>query len=330
MATDEASDRLFALSREYANQGQIAQESGDWGRLSREALLRRADLNVREQLSEGDLRIHGPAMLGHSAELGAVGAIALGWQRAVSAVGAGLEQVKSVRGTLPADVVQRTALLLQAAPAPGSVVLHIAPKAIALDEVEPAGALQLYERPRPLADRASEVLISLLRRIVDVAPSDIEPVTEELTELGPRVGSSLSSLALALDRTNLTLDAAWREPERATVRATVTPSGAKWMREFIAGRGLDAEQLRVRGNLRTISDRERWLVEVGDRALRMDASELTPAAVAEWRVGDLVDLLVRVSQVERPDGAVRRDYAILGLSSPDGAFTPSVEGFEDD
>ncbi|WP_130492427.1 hypothetical protein [Motilibacter rhizosphaerae] len=102
------------------------------------------------------------------------------------------------------------------------------------------------------------------------------------------------------------------------------------MREFIAGRGLDAEQLRVRGNLRTISDRERWLVEVGDRALRMDASELTPAAVAEWRVGDLVDLLVRVSQVERPDGAVRRDYAILGLSSPDGAFTPSVEGFEDD
>ncbi|HEY6933037.1 MAG TPA: hypothetical protein VI452_06525 [Marmoricola sp.] len=292
---------------------------GDWGRLGREAFIANNTISARSLASEGDLRLRGVGVEMNSADLNAVGAIATAWQKAVAATGAALEHVKTLRGSLPIDVLQRTALVLNASPQPGSVVLHLQPKADPLPETEPEGDIPMVERARPLADRAAGQLISLLRHAANVDAADTDALSADLRNLGPRVGGALSALAQVLERANITLDASWAEPEAPTVRASVTPSGAKWISQFVAGRGLDAEEQQVQGVLRTVSDRERWLVEVGDEDVRMDASELDPSVAARWHVGASVLLTVRVAQIERPDGTTRKSMKILRVSANGGS-----------
>lgn len=315
MATDDRSTEWYLRqAAAAASEDSVVPSRGDWGRLSRDAFIASLDVDARSVRSTGDLRLHGVGVEMNTADLTAVGAIATAWQKAVSATGAALEQVKTLRGVLPADVVLRTALVLNASPTPGSVVLHVEPKASPLPEVEPKGDVPMVDRARPLADRASEQLIRLLERAAAGELADTDGLSQELRTLGPRVGGAISGLAQVLDRANITLDATWAEPETPTVRASVTPSGAKWITQFVAGRGLDAEEQEINGVLRTVSDRERWLVEVGEEDIRMDASELEPSVAAEWHVGARVLLTVRVSQTERPDGTTRRSMTILNVA----------------
>jgi hypothetical protein len=268
--------------------------------------------------SYGSLRLYGDGMQAHSAELGHVGLIAAMWQKAVSATGAALERVQSLRGALPAEITQRTTLLLSTAPTPGSIVLHLEPKSEALDEVEPHG-MAMIEPPRPLADRASSQLISLLGDMEVVESRRVESLAASLRDLGPRVGSTLSQLAQAIHRSDITLDASWVEPGISPMKATIGPHTAKWIRTFVAGRGLDAEEQYLTGTLRTISDRERWLVELDNgETERMAASELSESEVAKWRVGTTVQLRVRVTLREQPDGTARRASTILQVSALDG------------
>lgn len=292
----------------------IAPSRGDWGRLSRDAFIAKMTVSARDMRSVGDLRLSGVGVEMNSADLGAVGAIATAWQKAVAATGAALEQVKTLRGSLPADVLDRTALVLNASPERGSIVLHVQPKASPLPEVAPQGDVPMVAATRPLADRASEQLIQLLGRAAAPQLADTDALAEELQLLGPRVGGALSSLARVLDRSNITLDARWAEPETSSVRANVTPAGAKWITQFVAGRGLDAEVQQIVGILRTISDRERWLVEVGVADVRMDASDVSPSETARWHVGASVVLTVRVALTERPDGTTRRSMRILDVA----------------
>ena len=318
MATDEHTPEWFLQrAAETVPEQLISPARGEWGRLSRDAFIASLSISARGVRSEGDLRLSGVGVELNSAELNSVGAIATAWQRAVSATGAALEHVKSLRGALPADVVQRTTLVLNASPQPGSIVLHIEPKAPPLAEAEPQGDVPMVEPIRPLADRASETLIDILSRAASTNIDDTDALSESLLSLGPRVGGTLSALAHVLDRSNITLDAAWSEPELPGVRARVTPSAAKWIAQFVAGRGLDAEEQRINGILRTISDRERWLVEVGDEDVRMDASELDLSVAAAWNVGAPVTLTVRVTQTERPDGTTRTSMKILAVNELD-------------
>lgn len=324
MATDDHSLEWFLQRAAETQPDQVvAPAKGEWGRLSRDAFIANLSISARDMRSEGDLHLSGVGVELNSAELIAVGAIATAWQKAVSATGAALEHVKSLRGALPSDVVQRTALVLNASPQPGSIVLHIEPKSAPLVEAEPQGDVPLVDPIRPLADRASETLIDLLGRAASPNLNDVDELSDTLRTLGPRVGGSLSALAQILDRSNITLDAAWAEPETPTVRASVTPSAAKWIAQFVAGRGLDAEEQRISGLLRTISDRERWLVEVGDDDIRMDASELDPSVAAAWHVGAAVTLTVRVAQTERPDGTTRVSMTILGVADLDESGSPT-------
>jgi hypothetical protein len=74
----------------------------------------------------------------------------------------------------------------------------------------------------------------------------------------------------------------------------------------------------VVGVLRTVSDRERWLVETADgESERMSASELAPEEIAKWRVGDRANLRVRVALREQPDGVIRRNVTLLELTAVD-------------
>ncbi|MEV7968452.1 hypothetical protein AB0O34_21070 [Sphaerisporangium sp. NPDC088356] len=292
--------------------------AGELGRQSIEASVARRTGTIRAMRSFGSLRLHGDGIQTHSAELSHVGLIATAWQKAVSATGAALERVQSLRGALPAEITQRTTLLLSTAPTPGSIVLHLEPQSQALDEVEPHGNVAIIEPSRPLADRASSKLISLLGDIGSVRLEQTESLAISLRELGPRVGSTLSQLAQAIHRSNITIDASWAEPGASLAEATINPNAAKWIRNFVAGRGLDAEEQYLAGTLRTVSDRERWLIELDNgETERMAASELPEREVAKWRVGAAVQLRVRVALREQPDGTVRRTFTILQVSAVD-------------
>ncbi|MFD0856740.1 hypothetical protein ACFQ07_31195 [Actinomadura adrarensis] len=292
--------------------------AGDLGRLSVEAFIARSAGTERVLPSRGELRLHGAGVQGHKAELAHVGIIASAWQKAVSATGAALENIRPLRGSLPSDITQRTTLVLNAAPSPGSIVLHLEPKSAPMDEVEPHGNISIVDTPRPLADRASEQLVRLLAQ---ASPADLEmldTLADALRSLGPRVGSSLSSLAQAIHRADITVDASWAEPSSPTIKASVNPAAARWLREFVAGRGLDAEEQTLTGTLRTVSDRQPWLIELTSGEIeRMSADELASEEVARWRVGDVVELQVRSVLREQPDGNIHRSHTILDLRAAD-------------
>jgi len=286
------------------------------GRRSMEAFISNHAGSPRDLASHGYLHLSGPSVTEHRAELGLVGALAIAWQKAVSATGAALEQVRGLRGALPGDITLRTALVLNAEPRPGSVVLNFEPKSPPRQEVEPSGNLSMFEPPRPLADRASGRLIEFLAALRSDDSGSADAVANALNELGPRVGSAITNLASVIQVSNFTVDAAWEEPSHDQVVARVTPTEAAWLQAFIAGRGLDAEERVLKGYLRTVSDRDRWLVELMDGTHeRMDASELLEDEVPRWRVGDAVSLTVRVALREQPDGVTRRSTTILSVRS---------------
>lgn len=284
---------------------------GDSSRMSVEALVGRTLGSARELTSEGSLRLHGNGVVGTSAALADVGLIVGTWQKLVAAIGGALEDVRSLRGQLPADIVARTTLVLSAAPSPGSVILHIRPKADPFLEVAPGGGMPLMDEPRPLADRASEALIALLVLAVNAGPASVEDLTSSMRQMGPRVGSSLMAFADSLAKSNITVEASWREPTQPTRRAEVTPSAATWIRDFVAGQDFDAEVIEMVGVLRTVSDADRWLVDVEELPLRMDATELDPSLIAQFHVGQRVELSVRTAIREQPDGRTTASHKIL-------------------
>lgn len=274
---------------------------GDLGRMSFEAMISQRE-DPREAISShGRLRLFGAGVAGHSADLDDVGRVATLWQRCVSAVGASLEGSRSQVGRIPDMVSARTRLQLSAAPAPGSIVLNVAPKAAALDEVSPAGVRQIFDVPRPLADRASDELIDLLSSASSAGPN-ADDLSIKLRELGPRVATSIRALAEVLERAHFDIDVSWTEPELPTRRATVPAGTSGWLREFVTGRALDATEETVAGDVRTVSDVAKWQISTPEGLVSIDASSLDSQLVRSVRVGQAVRILVRVRIIERPDG----------------------------
>jgi hypothetical protein len=287
---------------------------GDATRLSIEAFIAKSASPETELPfgSRGQLRLHGDGVMGHSAELAHVGAIATNWQKAVSAIGAALENVKSLRGSLPSEIQARTALVLTASPGPGSIILDIEPK----PSVLPVSQGEVGQDQSALADRASDRLIAVLGGVTEAQLDQVDESSEMLRELGPRVGGSLAQLATAVIRSGITVDASWREPRAATKTAVITPSKAEWIRRIVTGRRLDVEEEieTMVGTIRTVSDTERWLIQLEDSIERMDARELDSGAYADRRVGETVSLTVRVTLQEQSDGSTRRSFSILSVA----------------
>jgi hypothetical protein len=295
-------------------------EPEDLVRMGRESLIADEYGDARILPSEGTLRLHGGGVVGHAVDLDEVGFISAQWQRAVTAMGAALEGVATARGQVPADIRSRTRLSLVAAPGTGSVVLNIAPKSAPLPEVAPDGAVPLIDAPHPLADRASSRLIGLLSEAGSATAETTDAITGEFRDLGPRVASALQGLATRLAASDISLDVAWREPEAPTVRASLNSSQARWLREFIEGRELDASTDELEGTVVTVSNRERWLVETELGPERVVASKLGLGDVRRVRSGDNVRLRVRTTTRTQPDGTnrVRREaIEIMDVTQPE-------------
>ena len=185
-------------------------DADDLGRMSVEAMIRQRE-DVRDLASRGSVRLTGAGVVGHSAPLDDVGAVATSWQRCITAVGASLEGVRTSFGQIPREVVQRTRLTLTAAPSTGSIQLDLAPEANPLRETSKDGQMVVYDTPRPIADLASETLIALLDQAARTGP-DGDDLGDVIRRLGPRVASHVRRLADVLDKAHFDLDVTWSEP----------------------------------------------------------------------------------------------------------------------
>lgn len=329
MATDErflsVPDEVTKRLRDLAGQIDVPTnvERGDATRAGVEAFVTQIRGSARVLASQGRLRFTGAGVSGNSADLEDIGLLSSAWQRAVTATGAALEGVQAVRGRVPNDIVLRTRLMLTASPAPGSVIFVVQPRQPPLEEVEPQGQPPILPEMavRPLADRASEALVELLATAGGGTPETADAVSVQLRELGPRVGSALNNLAHAIHASNVTLDVTWQEPSVPTQRAVVTPSQAKFISQVVEGRGLDAVRDTLTGALRTISDTQRWLLDLGEEVVKLDAGELPEADLTRWNLHDQVEVEVRIAMQERPDGRVSKHFTILDIRPASGPPT---------
>lgn len=298
----------------------------DLNRLSIEGFIASRDGDARSEISRGELRLHGPVVEDHAADLADVSRIGLAWQRAVDSVAASLEGWKGVRGKVPEGIASRSRLQLTASPAPGSLVLELAAKASPTIEVDDAtGTRPLVDPQRPLADRATERLIVLCHSLAHGEPSDDEPNAAELESLGPRAASAVRSLADAVATSHIDLDASWREPGTPEVRAAWTSGEARRVREFVKGRALDAEIEVVTGIVHTVSDVQAWVVTIEGVDERIETRGLPLSASKNVRTRDEVTLRVATALRERPDGTTgisRRAVELISVvpieDPPDG------------
>jgi hypothetical protein len=88
---------------------------------------------------------------------------------------------------------------------------------------------------------------------------------------------------------------------------------AEWVQNFVDGRDLVAETVIISGVAETVSQRERWLLDVEGEIVKVDASELQHADARRVSVGDLVTLRIRLAQRQQPDGTLRITRQALEL-----------------
>jgi hypothetical protein len=133
----------------------------DLARLHMQAFARDQAGGFEASGSRGALRLTGGGVTEHAVSLNDVGVILASFQTLVTSAGASKEGITHPRGRIPAEVVARTRLLLDAAPSEGSVVLDIVPAVDEAEERYPAGQAQV-EDVTPLIEHSIDIVFQVL------------------------------------------------------------------------------------------------------------------------------------------------------------------------
>lgn len=318
MTSSPEDDFLIGLLEDAATEGLAFDwtTSDDLARRSRETLAARMAPG-RPGTSRGEMHLAGSAVVGHSIRLADLGGILNSFQRTVAAVGGALDGITSSRGSLlPASLLQRTNLRLDAAPAPGSVRLSITPEQSPAAELYPNGDVPLDDTDRPLADRSLEEVIRLLRVGATADPTARE-FREEFVELGPRAASAVRAFLKIVADDDLDVNLSWREPRRPTISATVTAAEARFLEQVIANNGLDDDELSIRGIVHTLSDRRPIDLEVDGSMMRVQLGDQLPPDIHTLNVGDAVDARVKVTTEQRAGGDEVVTYTLISIARVD-------------
>lgn len=284
----------------------------DLARRSRETLMARSVVG-RPGASRGHLRLAGEGVINHAIRLADLGGVLSSFQRTVSAVGGALDGFKSARGALPAALVQRTNLRLDAAPAPGSVVLEITPEQSPADELYPAGNVPLEDTERPLADRSVNEVIRLLG-VGAQSDASATQFRSEFIELGPRAASAVRAFLKIVADDDLDLDLSWQEPLRATAHTHVSAAQARFIEQIIANNKLDADEITVEGIVHTLSDRRPIDLEVDGTLMRVQLGDELPPDINTLNVGDTVRAHISVSTEQRAGGDELITYTLISIA----------------
>jgi len=281
----------------------------DIGRISIEAFAAQSGLG-RTQASQGHVRLFGEAVEGHSARLDEAGGLMIAIQRMVSAFGASLRNQKSQRGPLSRQILQLTRLRLSAAPAAGSLVLTLIPETDVVDELPDEPALPTLDA-MPLVDGSLIGLVELLSAFVS---SDSDDVEDRLNTLGPRVATSIRNFTREVSDDQLNVELVWNIPGRPAAQARIEASDAERITEFVSSRRLDTEPVELYGELRTISDRRKWDIELTDGGLvQVDPVHLAADVYERVSVGQTVVVDALMTVRTRPGGAETQEYVAVDV-----------------
>ena len=230
------------------------------------------------------IHVTGPSVVGHSAPLRTVGSFMVHLQAAFDSVGASIAGFKSLRGSIPSSLAKRTELALVASPLPGSVLLEVAPTKPRLEDLYPEGEtlfdLEETIGAKPLADSAFEELASLMSELA-VGEPDQDKFVEHLSDLGPRVASSVQRLCDAVDKDGIDVDFEWRPPSGVRKRVCVTHAYAKFVSMVIKNACVDTEPVEVVGTLVTVTTSDKDRLRVREDAIDGGAKEVT------FHIGDI-------------------------------------------
>ncbi len=224
------------------------------------------------------IHVAGPSVVGHSAPLRTVGGFMVHLQAAFDSVGASIAGFKSLRGAIPSSLAKRTELALVASPLPGSVVLEVAPTKPRLEDLYPEGEplfdLEETIGAKPLADSAFEELASLMSELVVDEPNQ-DKFVEHLSELGPRVASSVRTLCDAVDKDGIDVDFEWRPPSGERKKVRVTHTYAKFVSTVIQNADIDTEPVKIEGTLVTITTSDKDHLRIREDEVDGAAKEVT-------------------------------------------------------
>ena len=277
--------------------------------------------------SESSALIHitGPSVVGHSAPLRSVGDFMTQLQSTFEAVGASIEGFKALSGSIPSKIAKRTELALVASPLPGSVILEVAPSMPRIEDFRPNGEPALFDVGTPidaksLADCAFEELSSLLSDLSCETP-DQDVFVEHLAELGPRVASNVQSLCETVDKSQIDVDFAWREPSKENKTICVSHSFAKFAASVIKDAQVNVEQIHIEGVLLTVTTSEKdhlRIKEEGSSGLSRDTvlpiGDIPPEQLYGLQPGDRVAVDAERQLFTRAGGRSHQKLVGVGIS----------------
>lgn len=267
--------------------------------------------------SAGAIRVFGQAVANHQARIDSAGHILLNFQRLVSASGGFLRGVTSNRGALPAEITTLTQLHLAASARLGSVVFDLIPESLPSTELaDPHGTALFDHRRRQFVDEAVDHALSIVRSAHELGPdADNSRFVELVTAGGPRLASAVREFATGVEAADFDVDLEWREPARATTRATFTTTDAKFVKTVIAARDLDSEPTSVAGRLITLSVARAWQLDVGDGHLvTVDVTHLEGVDLTEYHLDQavVIQAIPRVRQF--PGGAASTTFIATSIA----------------
>lgn len=263
----------------------------------------------------GQLRLTGAGVTGNSAPLEKVGTIMTATQHIVNSLGAAIQGVRAARGQFSAEVLHRTALELTASPMPGSVILQFGPSEDHRSEDYTDGKVPIAEEPDPLVDQAFRQLFGLLQEAQASTP-DSEAFVALISDLGPRVASSLRSWTDSLASAYVDAEMTWSDAQAGRTSLTIERATSQWIGAIVSGRMLDAVPGELVGTVRTVSDVSRWAVDVDDGSrTSVKIDRLAPSEITNVRVGDRVRLQVLIQERSIPGHPSTFVYSAVSVAA---------------
>lgn len=262
-----------------------------------------SDLTIGRRLhSSGRIRLTGDGVQRHSASLEHLGMLMSRIQRLVSAIGGAEEGFKGLRGRLPATVLSRTKLHLNAGAKPGSVIFDFEPALPPEEELYEDGVVPVIEDSQQmLVDRAMKRAIGLVSTVGSLGPdADGSDFLAEVSDLGPRTAAALAEVAKSVSLADFDLDIEWREPHKPTSRSHFSAKDATRLAQLVAMRELDSEVDHIIGVIHTISDISRIHVQADDQSVvSIKPGKIGHDELAGIRHGQRVDVTVDVKVTQR-------------------------------
>lgn len=282
---------------------------GLWGSRSAARIVR----------STGSIRVAGSNVRDHQARLDAAGHILLNFQRLVNAAGAAKKGIRSNRGALPSEVTTLTQLKLLMQPLPGSMVFEIGPETLPEAELVAEEGVAIFDQAqRQFVDECVVDAIGLVRVAHQIGPdADEGQFIQLVKEGGPRVASAVKEFAKGVEQADFEVDLEWREPSRATERATFNKADATLVRQLVVARELDQEEVTLVGTLVTLSTLNRWQIDIGDDHLVViDPTSLPETVdVTQFRLSERIKIQAVPIVRELPGGGKVTTYRAVNVVS---------------